>query len=138
MSKLSSLYIRPKTKFAMQFVADNIKKMSKNNLITIDDLYTLSEKEVINKIKNCKLDNISENYKIWENVDGVEVTDEKVDDKYFVNVDKVKIRYINPLVNNNGKYERIKDISDNAKADIEKALNYKTKKYIYIDGIKKF
>lgn len=138
MSKLSSLYIRPKTKFAMQFVADNIKKMSENNLITIDDLYTLSDKEVINKIKNCKLDNISENYKIWENADGVEVTDEKVDDKYFVNVDKVKIRYINPLVNNNGKYERIKDISNNAKEDIEKALNYKTKKYIYIDGMKKF
>lgn len=138
MSKLSSLYIRPETKFAMQFVADIIKKMSENDLITIDDLYNLSDKEVINKIENCKLENISDNFKIWANANKVEVSDEKPLNKYYVNIDKVKIRYINPLVENNGKYERIKEISKTAKEDIEKALNYKTKRYIYIDGIVNF
>lgn len=45
----------------------------------------------------------------------------------------MKVRYINPLVRNNNKFERIYDISENAKEDIEKALNYKTAKYTYLD-----
>ncbi len=137
MSKLSILYMCPERKFAMQFLADIIKKMSENNLISINDLYTLSEKSVIEKIKNCKLDNIFKSFEMWENANGVKISDEKPNDIYFVNVDKIKIRYINPLINNNGKFERIKDISNSAKIDIEKALSYKTPKYIYIDGIPK-
>lgn len=133
MSKLSSMYIVSKTKFSMQFLADTLKKMSDNGLIGINDLYSLSEKEIISKIENCKLDNISKCFKIWKNSSGVYESDEKVEDKYCVNIDKIKIRYINPLVSENKKYERIKDISTDAKEDIEKALNFKTKKYVYMD-----
>lgn len=133
MSKLSSMYIVNKTKFSMQFLADTLKKMSDNGLIGINDLYSLSEKEIISKIENCKLDNISKCFKIWKNSSGVYESDEKVEDKYCVNIDKIKIRYINPLVSENKKYERIKDISVDAKEDIEKALNFKTKKYVYMD-----
>ncbi len=133
MSKLSSLYIRPETKFSMQFIADSLKKMSEKNLISIKDLYNLSEKEIINKIENCKLGNISKCFKLWENATNVYESDEKVNNKYCVNIDKIKIRYINPLVKNNGKYVRIKDVSNEAKNDIEKALNFKTKKYVYMN-----
>ena len=133
MSQLSTMYIVSKTKFSMQLLADIIKKMSENNLISINDLYNLSEKEIINKIENCKLDNISECFKTWENATNVYESDEKVNNKYCVNIDKIKIRYINPLVKNNGKYVRIKDISNDAKNDIEKALNFKTKKYVYMN-----
>ena len=45
----------------------------------------------------------------------------------------MKVRYINSLVRNDNKYERIYDISENAKEDIEKTLNYKTAKYTYLD-----
>ena len=45
----------------------------------------------------------------------------------------MKVRYINPLVRNNNKFERIYNISENAKKDIEKAINYKTAKYTYLD-----
>ena len=60
MSKLSSSYISSQTKYTMELLAIIMKKMSARNLITVNDLYTLSEKEVIEKIENCKYDNISE------------------------------------------------------------------------------
>lgn len=50
-----------------------------------------------------------------------------------MNIEKTKVRYINPLVRNNNAYERIYNISESAKEDIEKALNYKTAKYSYLD-----
>ena len=46
----------------------------------------------------------------------------------------MKIRYINPLVRcGEEKFIRINQISDVAKKDIERALNFKTKKYVYLD-----
>lgn len=133
MSMLSSMYIRSKTKFSMQFLADIMKKMSEKNLITINDLYHLSEKEVIEQIENCRCDNINECFKLWKNATQIKESDTKVDDKYCVNIDKIKIRYINPLVRNENKFIRISNISDIAKQDIERALNYKTKKYTYLN-----
>lgn len=133
MSKLSSLYIRNKTKFSMQFLADIIKKMSDKNFITINDLYNFSEKEIISKIEKCEYHNIDKCFDIWKNAKDVIESDEKIEGKYCVNIDKVKIRYINPLVRQKDKYIRIKDISSKASLDIENALNYKTKKYVYLD-----
>lgn len=133
MSKLSSLYIVSKTKFSMQFLADIIKKMSENNLIDINDLYNLSEQEIIQKIENCKQYNIDKCFSIWKNATQINESDVKIEDKYCVNIDRVKVRYINPLVKCGDKYIRVKQISNIAKEDIEKALNFKTKKYAYLD-----
>ncbi len=133
MSILSSMYIRSKTKFSMQFLADIMKKMSENHLISINDLYNLSEKEVIQKIENCNIDNISKCFELWKNATEVNEADSKVNDKYCVNIDKIKIRYINPLVRRGNEFIRINKISNIAKTDIEKALNYKTKKYAYLN-----
>ena len=47
---LSNSYIDNRTKFSMQFLADIMKIMSSQNLITKKDLYELSEKEVIERI----------------------------------------------------------------------------------------
>lgn len=133
MSMLSRMYRREKTVFSMQFLADIMKKMSQRNLISIDDLYSLSEKEIIEKIENCNYDNISECFNIWRNATKVNTTDTLPINKYFVSIENMKVRYINPIVQDNGRYERVYDISENAKEDIEKALNYKTAKYIYLD-----
>ena len=56
---LSNSYIDNKTKFSMQFLADIMKIMSSQNLITKKDLYELSEKEVIERIENCDYAEIS-------------------------------------------------------------------------------
>lgn len=133
MSKLSRMYRREKTVFSMQFLADIMKRMSQKNRISVDDLYSLSEKEVIEKIENCSYDNISECFNIWRNATEINTSDTLPINKYFVSIEKMKVRYINPLVQNNGRYERIYDISKSAKEDIEKTLNYKTAKYTYLD-----
>lgn len=133
MSKLSRMYRREKRIFSMQFLADIMTKMSKRNLINIDDLYRLSEKEVIEKIENCNYDNISECFKIWRNATKINISDTLPINKYFVSIEKMKVRYINPLVQDNGRYERIYNISESAKQDIEKTLKYKTAKYTYLD-----
>ncbi len=72
--------------------------MYSKNLITLDDLYKYSEKEIIEKIKDCNTDNISTCFKIWENAIKINTTDIKPQNKYFVSIEKMKIRFINPLV----------------------------------------
>ena len=57
---------------------------------------------------------------------------QKLNGKYCHSI-KAKIRYIVPLVEQLGNYVRINQISEIAKQDIEKALNYETKKYVYLD-----
>ena len=133
MSKLSRLYRREKTVFSMQLLADIMKRMSDKNMISISDLYRLSEKEVIEKIEHCNDENISKCFNIWRNATEINTSDTLPINKYFVSIEKMKVRYINPLLRNNDKYERIYNISENAQKDIEKALNYKIAKYTYLD-----
>lgn len=132
MSILSSSYIDNKTKLTMQFLADIIKKMNQMDLINKSDLYELSEQEIINKIENCEYDNISKCFNMWKNAIKINESDVPVNDKYCVSI-KAKIRYIVPLVKAENKFIRINEISDIAKQDIEKCLNFKTKKYAYFD-----
>ncbi|MCI8411574.1 MAG: hypothetical protein HFJ40_03905 [Clostridia bacterium] len=132
MSKLSSLYITNENKLTMQFLADVMKKMTEKNLITKKDMYNLSEKEVIKRIKNCEEDNISKYFELWENATKINESDIFVKDKYCASI-KAKIRYIVPLVVSEGQFVRINEVSNDAKADIERCLNFKTKKYAYFD-----
>jgi len=132
MSKLSSNYINNETKFSMQFLADIMKKMSARGLITKNELYDLSEKEVIDRIKACKYDNISECFNYWENATQICESDVYIKDKYCVNI-KAKIRYIVPLVKFQNNYVRINQVSETASDDIERCLNYMPKKYAYLN-----
>ena len=133
MRELSNLYITNETKLSMQFLADVIKKMNRKGIINKEDLYKLSEKEIINKIKNCKYENISKCFEIWKNTIKIKESDIPVENKYCFSIE-AKRRYINPLVKDyNDNYIRINEISYIAKQDIEKCLNFKTKKYAYFD-----
>ena len=125
---LSNSYIDNKTKLSMQFLADIMKNMSNQKLITKKELYELSEKEVIEKIENCTYDNISKKFNFWKNACEIKESDKEVKDKYCVSIN-AKIRYINPLVN--GK--RVSEISEIAKEEIQKAVEFKTQKYAYLD-----
>ena len=116
----------------MQFLADIVKNMNQKGLINKEDLYKLSEKEIINKIENCEYDNISNCFKMWKNANKINESDVLVKDKYCVSIN-AKIRYINPLVRSGEKFLRINKISDEANQNIEKCLNFKTKKYAYFD-----
>ena len=132
MSKLSHIYVGNKTKYSMQLIADIVKKMYEQKLITKKDLYTLSEKEVIQKIENCPIGNLSDCFKKWKLATKIKESDELVKDKYCVNI-KVKQRYIVPLVEENNQFVRVDTISETAKKDIDSFLNYRPKKYAYLN-----
>lgn len=133
MSILSRLYRREKTLFTMQMLADIMKIMSDNNLINVAEMYNLSEKEVIERIEKCNVRNISNGFKTWKNATDILTSEVAPEGKYFVNIEKVKKRYINPLVRYNNEYKRLKDISKKATNDINEALEYKNAKYVFLD-----
>ena len=133
MSILSRLYRREKTLFTMQMLDDIKKIMTDNNLINVAEMYNLSEKEVIKRIEKCNIRNISNGFKTWKNSTDILTSEVAPEGKYFVNIEKVKKRYINPLVRYNNEYKRLKNISKKATNDINEALEYKTAKYVFLD-----
>lgn len=116
----------------MQFLADTVKKMSEENLLTKRDLYTLSEKEVISKIENCNNTKIAKCFRLFQDSTEIHESNEPVLDKYCVSI-TAKRRYIVPLVEYDNSYRRINDISDFAKERIDNYLEFKTAKYAYLD-----
>ncbi len=132
MSKLSILYMDDQRRFGMQFLADTMKRMSEQGIISVNDLYELPEEEIIAKIKQCKDYNISECFRIWQNGENVKISSESVPDKYCIKI-KAKKRYINPLVETADGVKRISDISIKAKSDIDTCLNYNFDRYVYMD-----
>lgn len=133
MRRLSNMYIENKTKFSMQFLADIMKLMSEKNLISKEDLYNLSEKEIIKKIEKCEYRNIANNFKIWRNATEIKQSDTAIPHRYCVSIMNPKIRYINPLIREQNNFVRVEKISEKARQEIAGARDFKTKKYAYLD-----
>ena len=124
-SKLSIIYRDDKTRYSMQLIADIIKKLNEDGLITKEDLYNKKESEIIEIIENSKYKEI---FNIWKNAKNIKVSKEKPENVYFVH-HGAKIRYIDPLVNK----RRISSISKEAKKEIDKNLSYDMNNYVYLD-----
>ena len=132
MSKLSIMYMDDKRRFGMQFLADVMKIMSNEGIISVNDLYELSEDEIIDKIKKCYFNNISDCFKIWQNGEDVKTSSKRLPDKYCIYI-KAKKRYINPLVRTDDGVKRIADVSSKAQRDIESCLSYDFDRFVYMD-----
>lgn len=131
-SELWPLWISNKDNLTKQFLADTIKKMIEKNFLTKQALYTLSEQEVINRIEKCEDEKIAKCFKIFRNTKEIKESDKLILDKYCVSINSKK-RYIVPLVEADNSYKRINDISNSSKKIIDDYLQYKTKKYAYLD-----
>lgn len=124
-SKLSIIYREDRTRYSMQLIADIIKKLNEDGLITKEDLYNKKESEIIEIIENSKYKEI---FNIWKNAKNVKVSKEKPKNVYFVH-HGAKIRYIDPLVNK----RRVSSIIKEAKKEIDKNLSYDMNNYVYLD-----
>lgn len=116
-------------KYQMKFIADCLKILIDNEIITLDDLYKKEEREIVELLREhitC--------FNEFEEAKGIERSLEKPD-CYFVSKD-AKRRYVIPLCNHNGKNYRLNEISDVAKEKIDLYLKYKDSKYAYIPSIK--
>ena len=130
-SKLWPRWAEDEDRLCMQFIADIIKSMNKKGFITIDDLYVLSENDVINMIQTCKDHYIRDAFEKYQSATRAFVykSDEPNNEIYCTSV-KGKKRYINPLVTLNKEVKRIKDVSKLANEDINNFLNMKMHTYI--------
>ena len=113
----------------MGLLSDILKWLVKNKLITIDDLYELSDDEVIEIINKSRLKDV---FGKWANMKDVKVSKNMPGDYYWVR-SRAKIRYIDPLVNDS----RISSLSENARKNIANNFNYDMENYVYSDSIKK-
>lgn len=111
-------------KYLMQFIADILKKIIKENKLSLDDLYKLRESEIVKKL------NQYESWQIFGNLDGVD-SSTIVPDNYYVNIESKK-RFAIPLCD--GK--RITDISESSKELLEEYKIFKDVKYVYSKKIK--
>lgn len=117
-------------KYVMQFIADALKVLVENKIITLDDLYEKKEQELI--------DILAENINCFNEFmksTKVERTEEKPS-CYYVSKD-AKRRYVIPLCRHNDETYRLNEISSKVEKQIDSYLNYKDSLYTYIPNIKK-
>lgn len=132
-SKIWPTWINDADRTVMQFIADIVKSMNVKGYLSINDLYTLSEEDVLNKIRTCEDKYIRESFEKFEKATSVYSSDTFAPGKYCISV-KSKKRYIIPLTKcEDGKICRIDKVSSLAKSDIENFLNMKFSKYTGFD-----
>ena len=132
-SKLWPEWVSDKDRTIMQFLADMCKSMMNKGFLTTNDLYTLSEKEIINKFLNCEDSYLKESFIKFRETDKVYNSKTYIDNKYCINT-ITKTRYINPLVLYDNKPIRISEISIRANNLINEYLKLpKGGYYTYFD-----
>ena len=125
-------WISNEDRVTLQFFADIVKSMNAKGLVSIYDLYTYSEKDIVNRILNCQDSYIKDSFIKFQNSVSVWNSDTPVSDKYCISA-RGKRRYIVPLVNDNGKMERINNISLTAKKAIDNYLQIEQPKFVGLD-----
>jgi hypothetical protein len=129
-SKLSVIYRDERTRYSMQFVADILRKLSEDGLISVADLYEKPESEIIQIIEQSKYGEI---FDIWRKSKKLKQSKEKPKNVYFVH-HPAKIRYIDPLY----KGERISKQCKIAAKAIEKNMAYDMDFYVFQPEIAQF
>ena len=124
-SKMSVIYMEDRTRYSMQLLADIIKRLNEEKIITLDDLYNMKDQDVINIIKKSRYKDI---FNTWAKAKKVKTSKEEPKGVYSVH-HGTKVRYIDPLVNG----ERISKVCKEAKEMIERNLAYDMSNYVYLD-----
>lgn len=126
-----------KARISLQFIADIIHSMIIGGYLTEEDLFVMSEREVIDWILSCGDKTISEAFRQFQRATTLSSGATPKKNCYNTSV-KVKIRYITPLVktiNRKGNVtpKRITDIDDDVDDAITSYLDEKRPKYISFD-----
>lgn len=128
-------YHSDEARATLQFIADIIQSMLAKNFLTIDDLYSMSEREIIDWILSCGDKTISEAFRNFQRTTSVYSSNTIKKDRYCTDV-KAKIRYITPLVkaeDEDNEDRRITDISNPIARAVKKYLDAKPAKYTGFD-----
>lgn len=118
--------------FSTQFIADVLKELMNRNLLSLDDLYQLSEKEIIEIIEHTG--DLKDTWHQFTKAKKIVRTNEYPKDEYVVSV-KSKKRYVLPLVYQNRKTQRVNKVSKYANNLLKTYLLYKDTEYSYVEGL---
>lgn len=119
-------------KYTLSFIADTLRSLCNKRYIKAEDLYNLSEEDVIKLI-------IKYDGKRWNqfiNSKKVMRSIHSIDNCFVVSVES-KNRHVVPLVKYQNNVCRLNKISSEAKILLEEFNSYKDTKYCYIRKIKK-
>ena len=136
-SKMSVLYRNDKTRYSMQFLADILKRMCADGLVTVDELYDIKESDLIERIQKSKYGEV---FRAWQKAKRVHSSATKPEGVYFVK-QPAKIRYIDPLCRVSGaqgatqapQYARMSKICKIADKAIKKNLAYDMNNYVWLN-----
>lgn len=119
-----------KDKFVMKYIADAVKKLQERNLITMEDLYTCKEKDIVKTLE----ENVA-SWHIFKDAKCLESSNEKPN-CYYVSLNSKK-RNVIPLVKENDKAKRIDECILEAKKIYDDYFSFRAEKYAFISDIKK-
>ena len=117
-----------KDKYVMHYISELVRSSFSKNLITLEDLYTKKESELIHIFE--------ENFTSWEYFKNTReiICTNNCPKNFYVSLN-VKKRIVLPLVKENNKAIRITEVSDNAKKIFEELKEYKDSLYGYAKEI---
>ncbi len=118
-----------------KFTADIIKSMDIKGYLTSDDLYIMSEREIIDWILSCGDKTLSEAFRNFQRATTIYAGGVSKKDRYCISFPNFKIRYTVPLVagEDEAPAERITERSLEVRRAVEKYLDQKTSKYVGFD-----
>ena len=131
-SRLWPIWISDTNKTVMQFYADILRSMISSGYLTKEELYTLGEKDIMQRILTCEDTYLSASFYKFLNATKVYRTDKYLEDVYCVKVNPKK-RYVDPLIMIHDKAIRISDISSKALESINNILNMEYDGYTYMN-----
>lgn len=136
-----SVYYRDnRVRYSMQLIADIVGRMNELGMITIEDLYKLSDEEVMARISQSPYGEALRKWREAKELHGDEAEPEGV---YNVHC-AMKVRYIDPLCEGDDgaggdarrEFKRMSESDEVSRGLIEKNLAYAMNDYIWIDGVK--
>lgn len=120
-------------KLTLQLLGKVMNLAEEKGVLSEKDFMTLSESQIIHKLDNMEenqdLRELQSLYKTFRTMKKIEHTDKPLQNHFCVNL-KVKQRYINPLVKtDNGKVQRITEVSEEARRIVQDFLLFQDTEY---------
>ena len=121
------------SKATMKFISDTIAAMVRREVISRKDLYTYSDKVIMDMGLNCSDKRISDRWRYLPSLNKVYTKFNDVEGKHCYKLPAM-LKYSNPLVKaENGEYIRVSKLYDTCREKINTFLNSDTDLYFYVE-----
>lgn len=117
-------------RFIMEIVVKVVKKLNEAGLVQIEDLYRLSEFEIIDLAKKSNILEVKTLVSYIEQTKDLYESDEEVEGRFCIKC-PAKYRYIDPLVQQNDNVVRLTSISEMARKAKDDLFKIDFSKFLY-------